>query len=135
MEKSYVMIKPGFLHLEKEIIKRLGDINCRVLETKKMNLNERILKEHYSHLANMPFFPEIVNYMTSGEVKGMIVEGPNGSISEIRKIVGPTKNAPKGTIRGDYALDGSKNVIHASDAVETANSEIKRFFERFHEFK
>ena len=58
----------------------------------------------------------------------MIVEGPTGIIENIRNIVGPTKNAPKGTIRGDFAIDGSKNVIHASDAIETANAEINRFF-------
>ena len=94
-----------------------------------MNLDEAILKEHYAHLADKPFFPEIVAFMTSGPVLGMIVEGEN-AVQGMRIIMGATKfeEATAGTIRGDFAHSTSENLIHGSDSLENAEIEIKRFF-------
>jgi len=96
-----------------------------------MNLDEAILKEHYAHIADKPFFPEIVEYMTSGPVFGMIVEGEN-AVQGMRIIMGATKfeEATAGTIRGDFASSTGANVIHGSDSVENAKIEIKRFFNK-----
>lgn len=127
MEQSYIMIKPGFLHLESEIVKRINNIGGKIIKRKQFMLNSEVLKEHYSHLLELPFYPNIEKYMLSGEVVGMVVEGED-IINKIREILGPTKNAPKGTIRGDYATGVTENVLHASDGPETAKAEIIRFF-------
>ena len=94
-----------------------------------MNLDEDVLKEHYAHLADKPFFGEIVEYMTSGPVVGMIVEGDR-VVEGMRTLMGPTDGieALPGTIRGDYAKNKSENLVHGSDSVENAEIEIKRFF-------
>ena len=92
-------------------------------------LTEKQLEEHYAHLKDKPFFVDIVNYMTSGPVLGMIVEGDD-VILGMRKIMGATKwlEADAGTIRGDFACSTTQNLIHGSDSEETAVAEIKRFF-------
>ena len=94
-----------------------------------MQLGEDILKEHYAHIADKPFFPELVEYMTSGPVLAMIVEGPD-VVQGMRILMGATKweEAAPGTIRGDYAFCTTENLIHGSDSVENAVIEIKRFF-------
>ncbi len=93
-----------------------------------MNLDEAILKEHYAHIADKQFFPEIVEYMTSGPVFGMIVEGEN-AVQGMRIIMGATKfeEATAGTIRGDFASSTGANVIHGSDSVENAKLKSKIF--------
>ena len=94
-----------------------------------MRLNEAILNEHYSHIKDKPFFPEIIAYMTSGPVLAMILEGDN-AVAGMRILMGATKfeDATAGTIRGDYAMTTSENIIHGSDSTENAEIEIKRFF-------
>lgn len=95
---------------------------------KMFTLTEELLKEHYAHIANEPFFGEIVKFMTSGQVIGMIVEG-DSVVEGMRRLMGPTKwfEALPGTIRGDYAFSTGQNLIHGSDSVENAEIEIKRF--------
>ena len=99
------------------------------VEYKLTILDEEIVKEHYAHLADKPFFPEIVEYMTSGPVLLMILEGEN-AVSTLRKVMGPTDStqAAPDTIRGKFGTDKSTNAIHGSDSVENAQIEIKRFF-------
>ena len=131
IEKTYVMLKPDCVKrgLMGEVISRIERKGYKIVDAKMMNLDEAILKEHYSHMADKPFFPEIVEFMTSGPVLGMIVEGEN-SVQGMRIIMGATKfeEAAAGTIRGDYAHSTRKNLIHGSDSVENAEIEIKRFF-------
>lgn len=131
MERTYIMTKPDAYErgLIGQIITRIENKNFKITAMKMMNLDEEILKEHYAHLADKPFFPEIVEYMTSGPVVGMVVEG-NGVVDSMRKIMGPTDSleAAPGTIRGDFANSKSENIIHGSDSVENAEIEIKRFF-------
>ena len=125
IEKTYVMLKPDCVKrgLMGEVISRIERKGYKIVDAKMMNLDEAILKEHYSHMADKPFFPEIVEFMTSGPVLGMIVQG-------MRIIMGATKfeEAAAGTIRGDYAHSTRENLIHGSDSVENAEIEIKRFF-------
>lgn len=131
MERTYIMLKPDCLKrgLMGEVIARIERKGYKIVEAKTMMLDEAILKEHYAHIADRPFFPEIVTYMTSGPVFGMIVEGEN-AVKGMRIIMGATKfeEATAGTIRGDYAFCTSENIIHGSDSVENAEIEINRFF-------
>ena len=131
IEKTYIMLKPDGVKrgLMGEVISRIERKGYKIVDAKMMNLDEAILKEHYAHLADKPFFPEIVSFMTSGPVLGMIVEGEN-AVQGMRIIMGATKfeKATAGTIRGDFAHSTSENLIHGSDSLENAEIEIKRFF-------
>jgi nucleoside-diphosphate kinase len=93
-------------------------------------LGDAILNEHYAHVANKPFFPEIRSYMQTSPVVAMVLEG-EGIVGKVRDMLGPTDStkAAKGTIRGDLGKDMTVNVVHASDSPETAAKEIERFFE------
>lgn len=131
IEKTYIMLKPDCIKrgLMGEVISRIERKGYRIVNAKMMHLDEAILKEHYAHISDKPFFPDIVTYMTSGPVFGMIVEGEN-AVKGMRIIMGATKfeDATAGTIRGDYAFSTAENIIHGSDSLETAAAEIKRFF-------
>ena len=131
IERTYIMLKPDAIErgLMGAVISRIENKGYKIVDAKMMNLDEAILKEHYAHIADRPFFPEIVKYMTRGPVFGMIVEGEN-AVKGMRIIMGATKfeEATAGTIRGDFANTTAENVIHGSDSVENAEIEIKRFF-------
>jgi len=94
-----------------------------------MRLSSEILAEHYSHLADKPFFPTIVEFMQSAPVVAVALSGEN-AISRVRDLLGPTDStkADKGTIRGDLGEDMMVNCAHASDSPESAAAELKRFF-------
>lgn len=130
MEKTFIMLKPDALqrHLVGKIIDRIESKGYKITKYKSEMLSEELLKEHYSHIVDKPFFPIVVEYMTSGPVLMMQVEGEN-VIQGMRKLMGPTRfdEAEPGTIRGDFALSTEKNVIHGSDSVENAKIEIERF--------
>lgn len=131
MERTYIMLKPDAVrrNLMGEIISRIEKHGYKITDMKMFNMDEAILREHYAHIADRPFFPEVVAYMTSGPVVGMIVEGDN-VIKGMRMMMGTTKylEAQIGTIRGDFSCNDRENLIHGSDAPETAEIEIKRFF-------
>ncbi|MBQ3180215.1 MAG: nucleoside-diphosphate kinase [Firmicutes bacterium] len=131
MERTYIMLKPDALKrgVAGEIISRIERKGYKIVEAKTIMLTEEVLKEHYAHIADKPFFPEVVEYMVSGPVLAMIVEGPD-VVQGMRILMGATKweEAAPGTIRGDYAFCTSENLIHGSDSVENAEIEIKRFF-------
>ena len=131
-ERTYVMLKPDALQrgLAGEIIRRIEAKGYRLVQAKTIVLDEPILREHYAHIADKPFFPETVEYMTSGPVLAMIWEGEN-AIAGIRQLMGATKfaDAKAGTIRGDFASSTTFNLIHGSDSPEAAEIDIKLFFE------
>ncbi len=130
MEQTYIMLKPDAVkrNLMGEIISRIEKKGFLITDMKMFMLNEEILKVHYAHIADKPFFPEIIEFMTSGPVVGMIVEGDD-VVAGMRRIMGATKwaEALPGTIRGDYAFSNGENLIHGSDSLETAKAEIERF--------
>ena len=130
-ERTYIMLKPDCLKrgLMGEVIGRIEKKGYRIADCKMLNMDEAILREHYAHSADRPFFPEIVAYMTSGPVLAMIVEGEN-AVKGMRILMGATKfeEATAGTIRGDLSFCTSENIIHGSDSVENAEIEIRRFF-------
>ena len=111
------------------VLGRFEAAGFSVAGCKMMQLQSDILKEHYAHIADRPFFPEIESFMASEPVIVMILEGEN-VINKVRELLGPTDStqAPKGTIRGDYGETVMVNVVHASDSPEAAEVEIKRFF-------
>ena len=131
MERTYIMLKPDCLKrgLIGEVIARIERKGFTIANMKMMTLGEDIIREHYAHIADKPFFPETLEYMTSGPVIAMIVEGDN-CIQGMRNIMGATKTeaALGGTIRGDFAHSTTFNIIHGSDSPENAEIEIKRFF-------
>lgn len=131
VEQTYIMLKPDCVQrgLMGEVISRIEKKGFKIVKAQMMNLGEDILKEHYAHVADKPFFPEMLAYMTSGPVLAMIVEGDN-AVKGMRILMGATKyeEAAAGTIRGDYATSTTNNIIHGSDSVENAQIEIQRFF-------
>ncbi len=131
VERTYIMLKPDCLKrkLVGKVISRIEKKGYTISNMKMMVLSEGILREHYAHLADRPFFGDIIEYMTSGPVVGMIVEGEN-AVKGMRILMGATKfeDAQAGTIRGDFATSTSENIIHGSDSVENGEIEIKRFF-------
>lgn len=133
MEKTVVIIKPDGVKrkLIGKIIQRFEERNLIIKGLQQRILDESLVKAHYVHLKDQPFFNEILSYMTSGPVIVMILEQEN-VIQLVRKMIGPTNalEAPSGTIRGDFAINTSENIIHASDSPESAAIEIHRFFSK-----
>jgi nucleoside-diphosphate kinase len=130
-ERTFIMLKPDACkrHLMGEIISRIEKKGFHITAMKMMHLNEALLEEHYEHIKDRPFFPEIVEFMISGPVVAMIIEGIDVIVG-MRKLMGSTSwlDADIGTIRGDYSCREGENLIHGSDSVENAEIEIKRFF-------
>ncbi|CAM9653581.1 unnamed protein product [Heterosigma akashiwo] len=130
-ERTYIMVKPDGVQrgLVGEIIARFEKKGFKLVALKMLTPSSELLSEHYADLASRPFFPSLIEYMTSGPVVGMCWEGLN-AVTEGRKMLGATKpseSAP-GTIRGDYALDVGRNICHGSDSVENAEKEIALWF-------
>ena len=130
-ERTYIMLKPNAIkrRLMGEIISRIEKKGFEITNMKLFTLTPELTKEHYAHIADKPFYPEVEAFMTSGPVLGMIVEGDD-VVQGMRNLMGPTKwlEAPAGTIRGDFATSNGENIIHGSDSAENAEIEIKRFF-------
>ncbi|MEX0332518.1 MAG: nucleoside-diphosphate kinase [Puniceicoccaceae bacterium] len=131
MEKTLIILKPDAFEKRKvgATIARFEDAGLSIVATKMIELSSALLKEHYAHIADKPFFPEIEGFMSSMPVIVMVLEG-NSAIERVRNLVGPTNSlaAPAGTIRGDWGTNMMLNIVHASDGPETAEMEIKRFF-------
>lgn len=132
-EYTYIMIKPDGVRkgLTEEIVRRIQSKGFKIELFDVRKLTGEILDEHYAHVADKPFYPEMKAFMLSDYVVPMIVSGKN-AILGMRELMGPTKSfeAPAGTIRGDFGNKEivNQNVIHGSDSQENALIEIKRFF-------
>jgi nucleoside-diphosphate kinase len=131
-ERSFVMLKPDAVlrRLMGTVLTRFEERGLKIVAAKMMEISEDLAKEHYGEHKEKPFFNDLVNYITSAPVLAMVIEGDE-CISLIRKMVGATnpKEADLGTIRGDYALDTGRNIIHVSDSPQSAKREIALFFE------
>lgn len=131
MEKTLILIKPNAVQrgLIGEIITRLERKGLHLSGLKMMQLDDTILNEHYAHLSERPFFRILKNSMMVTPVVAICVEGLD-AVETVRLMVGATnaRKALPGTIRGDLSMSGEQNVIHASDSVENAQAEVKRFF-------
>ncbi len=131
MEKTLILLKPDAIQRGKvgTLVSKFEDKGLKIVGLKMMQLTEELLNEHYSHLTDKPFFPSIVKFMSSTPVVAVCVEG-NDTVNQIRRMVGLTDGnaAEVGSIRGDFGNSVSFNLIHASDSVENAEIEVKRFF-------
>lgn len=131
MERTLIIIKPDAVQrsLLGEIIGRFERKGLKILGLKMIQLEDAILEDHYSHLADKPFFGGIKDFMKSTPVVVMVLEGVD-AIEAVRIIVGPTKGraADAGSIRGDFSMSIQTNIVHASDSAENAKTEITRFF-------
>lgn len=130
-ETTLILFKPDAVekNIVGPVLARFQDEGFIIRGIKMMQLDTPLLKEHYSHVADKPFFPEIVAFMSRSPVIAMALEG-NDIIDRVRSLLGPTNSqeAPEGTIRGDFGEDMMVNVCHASDSPEAAVAELKRFF-------
>ncbi|KXZ51664.1 hypothetical protein GPECTOR_11g117 [Gonium pectorale] len=131
MEQSYIMIKPDGVQrgLVGEIIKRFEQRGYALKGLKIMNVQRHLAEKHYEDLSSKPFFPALVDYIISGPVVAMVWEG-KGVVATGRKMIGATNPlaSEPGTIRGDFAIEVGRNVIHGSDSVESAQREIALWF-------
>ena len=131
MEETLIILKPDCMEkrIAGEVIGRFENAGFTIVAAKMMQLDDTILREHYAHVAELPFFPDIEAFMRSLPVMPMVLSG-DGAIAKVRELLGPTnpKEAPVGTIRGDLGTDMMRNVVHASDSTESATVEKKRFF-------
>ncbi|KAF3787641.1 Nucleoside diphosphate kinase B [Nymphaea thermarum] len=131
MEQTFVMIKPDAVQrgLVGEIIARFEKKGFTMRGLKLMNVDRAFAERHYNDLSAKFFFNILVEYIISGPVVAMVWEGKN-VVSTGRKIIGatnPAESAP-GTIRGDFAVEIGRNIIHGSDSVESARKEIAMWF-------
>ncbi len=131
MEKTLILIKPDAVQrgLAGTILNRFERKGLKIVGIKMMQLTDELLKEHYSHIADKPFFPGIAKFMKSSPVIALCLEGLD-AVDTVRRICGVTKarEAEMGTIRGDLAMSIQANVVHASDSLENAKLETERFF-------
>lgn len=131
MERTLVLIKPDALErrLAGEVISRLERKGLKLIGLKMLSLTDKILSEHYVHLIDRPFFGEIAEFMKVTPIIASCWAGVD-AVATVRLLCGITKSreATPGTIRGDLAMSVQTNIVHASDSVETAEQEIRRFF-------
>ncbi|KAM4632260.1 nucleoside diphosphate kinase, mitochondrial [Discoglossus pictus] len=131
LERTLIAVKPDGVQrrLVGDVIKRFEQRGFKLVGLKLLQASEGTLSEHYHDLRRKPFYPSLIRYMASGPVVAMVWEGHN-VVRSSRMMVGDTDSAQAkpGTIRGDFSVHISRNVIHASDSVEVAEREISLWF-------
>ena len=131
MQKTLVLLKPDTIQrgIIGRIISRFEDKGMTVSGVKMLYLSDEILKEHYAHIADKPFFPGVVKFMQATPVVALCLSAQD-AVEQVRKILGATncRIAENGTIRSDFGNSIACNLVHASDSLETAEVEVKRFF-------
>lgn len=134
MERTLVLIKPDGLkrNLVGEIIDRLEKGELKIISIKMIRLNKSEAMAFYAVHRGKPFFKDLVNYMSSGPIVAMVLEGEH-AIARVREIMGATdpKEAKMGTIRRDFGLSKTQNTVHGSDSKENAALEISFFFSQY----
>ncbi|MEO7600364.1 MAG: nucleoside-diphosphate kinase [Opitutus sp.] len=131
MQKTFVIFKPDCMEkrLVGSVLSRFEAAGFNVVGCKMATLTPALLREHYAHVADKPFYPEIEQFMSSRPVIMIALQGQD-VVQKVRDLLGPTdsRKAAKGTIRGDFGTEMMKNVVHASDSDENAKIELARFF-------
>lgn len=131
MQKTFIIFKPDCMEQKHvgNVLDRFEKAGFDVIGCKMVRLTPAVLREHYAHVADKPFYPEIEVFMSSRPVIIMALKG-DGIVTKVRDLLGPTdsRKAAKGTIRGDFGTEMMRNVAHASDSDENAKIELARFF-------
>lgn len=131
MERTLVLIKPDAVkrRLTGELISRIERKGLGIVAGRFFTVDEKLAREHYAEHTEKPFFGELIAFITSGPLWALVVEGPE-AVSVVRALMGPTdpQEAPPGTIRGDYGIQITENLIHGSDSSESAARELELYF-------
>ncbi len=131
MERTLVLVKPDGLQrgLIGEVISRLERRGLKLVGLKLMQVDDALARQHYGEHVDRPFFPGLVDFITSAPVVAMAWEAEN-AVEAVRNTMGQTNPtaSPPGTIRGDLALDIGRNLVHGSDSPESAQRELALFF-------
>jgi nucleoside-diphosphate kinase len=131
MERTLVLLKPDCVErrLMGRVIARFEDKGLNFVAMKLMRITPELAGRHYAEHVHKPWYPELEQFITSGPVLAMIVEGPE-VVRVVRDMTGATNGlkATPGTIRGDFSSNQQLNLVHASDSPESANREIELFF-------
>ena len=131
METTLVLLKPSCVQrqLIGEVLTRFERRGLRISGMKMMQLSDEILREHYAHLADKPFCPSLAASMQASPVVALALSGVD-AVKVVRAMAGVTngREAAPGTIRGDFSMSNQQNIVHASDSVENAAIELRRFF-------
>ena len=131
MQKTLIIFKPDCMEkrLVGAVLQRFEQAGFTLIGCKMIRLTPALLRDHYAHVADKPFYPEIERFMGSRPVVVAALQGDN-VVAKVRDLLGPTdsRKAAKGTIRGDFGTDMMVNVVHASDSEENGRAEIARFF-------
>ncbi len=131
MERTLVLIKPDGVErgLVGEILSRFEKKGLKIVGLQMLKMDHSLAEKHYAEHKDQPFFAGLINFMTSSPIIAAIIEG-EGAVVAVRSLMGCTNplKSPPGTIRGDYGLVTSHNLIHGSDSLESAKREIELFF-------
>ncbi len=131
MQRTLILLKPDAVEKKfcGKVISRFEEAGLTIRGCKMLHLKPQILRDHYAHIADKPFYPDVEAFMGSKPVIALILEGDD-VIAKIRDMLGVTDStkAADGTIRKQFGVDMMVNVAHASDSLEAADKEIHRFF-------
>jgi nucleoside-diphosphate kinase len=131
MDRTLILVKPDAFArgLTGEIVARFERKGLKIAEMKKMQVTEDLAKEHYAEHDGKPFFGELVEFITSGPIVAMVLEGDQ-AVAAARQVIGATNpvEAAPGSIRGDFAIAVGQNMVHGSDSAESAEREANLFF-------
>jgi nucleoside-diphosphate kinase len=130
-ERTLILVKPDAFErsLTGEVIARFERKGLRLAALKQMQVDTELAERHYHEHSGKPFFPELVEFITRGPLVAMVLEGES-AITAARQVIGATNplEAAPGSIRGDYALEITYNLVHGSDSPNSAAREIEIFF-------
>jgi nucleoside-diphosphate kinase len=131
MERTLILVKPDAFArgLTGEIVARFERKGLKIVAMRHMQVTEDLAKQHYAEHDGKPFFGELVEFITSGPIVAMVLEGQS-AIKAARQVIGATNplEAAPGSIRGDFAIEVGQNMVHGSDAPESGEREAKLFF-------
>ncbi|MDO8532549.1 MAG: nucleoside-diphosphate kinase [Dehalococcoidia bacterium] len=131
MERTLILVKPDGVQrgLAGEILGRLERTGLKLVGARLLQMDTALARRHYAVHEGKPFFPGLVQFITSGPIVALVFEGPR-AVEAARKVMGATDpvKATSGTIRGDLGIDIGRNLVHGSDSEETARKEIAIFF-------
>jgi nucleoside-diphosphate kinase len=131
MQRTLVVVKPDGVRrgLIGEVVTRLERKKLRIVAMKMMTIDDALARRHYAEHESKPFFGDLISFITSGPVVAMAVEGEE-AVSVVRTLMGATdpKKADPGTLRGDFGLEVTENLVHGSDSTDSAERELKLFF-------